>query len=198
VEKRRAAARAKKAGRGRGRGRGTDQGGGRGRGRTSAAQQPPETEGIVAAGTKFKKVFEEGTFEGIVLSALEQTFIDRGHILIMSPKGHPELAGKGIEFSWGVGKKYFIKINKCKGKDLHDNTHTSFTVLDLPQARRNSPRTRRCRAACDTVGKSEGQLATSFALVEKFCKDHKAHRNILDQDTKEIKAVLARNGITTC
>ena len=68
VEKRRAAARAKKAGRGRGRGRGTDQGGGRGRGRTSAAQQPPETEGIVAAGTKFKKVFEEGTFEDIVLS----------------------------------------------------------------------------------------------------------------------------------
>ena len=307
VENRRAAARAKKAGRGRGRGRGTDQGGGRGRGRTAAAPQPPETEGVVAAGTKFKKVFDEGTFDGIVLSydaeaklysvrysdgdqedldaaelegymgtgiipgyidkpkgmqqylwerglyfetkmnpscehqgclkkgqgcpmltavnpkkpdlhkrdhsycmktvlgncrdfamelsALEQKFIDRGHTLIMSPKGHPELAGKGIEFSWGVSKKYFRKINNCKGKDLHDNIYTSFEVLDLPQARRNSRRTRRYRAAYDTAGKSEEQLATSFALVEKFCRDHKAHRNILDQDTKEIKAVLARNGI---
>jgi hypothetical protein len=69
-----------------------------------------------------------------------------------------------------------------------NNTHMSFAVLDLPQARRNSRRTRRYRAAHDTVGKSEEQLATSFALVEKFCKDHKAHRNVLDQDTKEIKA----------
>jgi hypothetical protein len=88
------------------------------------------------------------------LSALEQKFIDRGHILAMSPKGHPELAGKGIGFSWGVSKKYFREINNYKGKDLHDNTHTSFTVLDLPQARRNSRRTRRYRAACGTVGKS--------------------------------------------
>jgi hypothetical protein len=101
-----------------------------------------------------------------------------------------------MEFSWGVSKKYFRKINNYKGEDLHDNTHTSFTVLDLPQARRNSRRTRRYRAAHDTVGKPEKQLATSFALVEKFCKDHKAHRNISDQDTKKIKAVLARNDIT--
>ena len=113
----------------------------------------------------------------------------------MSPKGHPELAGKGIEFSWGVSKKYFRKINNCKGKDLHANIEKSFTVIDLPQARRNAQRTRSYRAAYDTTGKSEEQLATSFALVEKFCKDHKCHRNILDQDTKEIKAVLAKHGI---
>jgi hypothetical protein len=131
------------------------------------------------------------------LSALEQKFIDRGHILIMSPKGHPELAGKGIEFSWGVSKKYFRKINNCKGKDLHENILTSFSVIDLPQARRNARRTRRYRAAYDVTGKTEEQLATSFELVEKFCKDHKCHRNILDQDTKEIKAVLARHGIFT-
>jgi hypothetical protein len=54
------------------------------------------------------------------LSAFEQKFIDRGLVLIMSPKGHPGPAGngKGIEFSWGVSKKYFRKINDCKGKDL--------------------------------------------------------------------------------
>ena len=66
VEKKRADAKAKKAGRGRG--RGTSQGSGRGRGRTAAIQNPPDTEGIIAAGTKFKKVFDEGTYEGTVLS----------------------------------------------------------------------------------------------------------------------------------
>ena len=115
----------------------------------------------------------------------------------MSPKGHPELAGKGIEFSWGVSKKHFRKINNCKGKDLHENILTSFSVPDLPRARRNASRTRRHRAARDVTGKTEEQLATSFELVEKFCKDHECHRNMLDQDTKEIKAVLARHGVFT-
>jgi hypothetical protein len=26
----------------------------------------------------------------------------RGHILIVSPKCHPELAGSGIEYAWGI------------------------------------------------------------------------------------------------
>jgi hypothetical protein len=35
-------------------------------------------------------------------SALEEKFRVLGRGLTMSPKGHPELAGEGIEFSWGV------------------------------------------------------------------------------------------------
>ena len=35
-------------------------------------------------------------------SALEQLVHGRGHILLMSPKGHPELAGKGIESMRGA------------------------------------------------------------------------------------------------
>ena len=42
-------------------------------------------------------------------------------ILLMSPKGQPELAGKGIEFSWGVSKEYFRKISNVYGRDLHSN-----------------------------------------------------------------------------
>ena len=33
-------------------------------------------------------------------SAIQEKFRVLGHGLIMSPKGHPELDGKGIEFSW--------------------------------------------------------------------------------------------------
>ena len=75
--------------------------------------------------------------------ALEEKSRLRGMALIMSPKGHPELAGKGIEFSWGVSKKHFRKINNCVGKDLHANIVKSFEALDLAQSMRNSRRTRR-------------------------------------------------------
>lgn len=35
----------------------------------------------------------------------------RGHILVMSPKSHPEVAGVGIEYSWGMSKKDYRKVN---------------------------------------------------------------------------------------
>ena len=38
----------------------------------------------------------------------------RGHILVMSPKGHCELAGQGIEYDWGKMKQNFRRKNKYK------------------------------------------------------------------------------------
>ena len=35
----------------------------------------------------------------------------RGHILQMSPKCHPELAGHGIEYAWGAAKLRFRRDN---------------------------------------------------------------------------------------
>ena len=125
-------------------------------------------------------------------SALEEKFRDLGMILLMSPKGHPELAGKGIEFSWGVSKKYFRKINNCVGKDLHSNMLKSFTVIDLAQSMRNSRRTRRYRDACDTRRKTY-QAHDCHLSVEKYVASHKCHRNILDQETAYIKSVLAKH-----
>jgi len=49
---------------------------------------------------------------------LEELVHSRGHILLMSPKGHPELAGKGVEYAWGAAKLLFRKINDCKVKNL--------------------------------------------------------------------------------
>ena len=127
-------------------------------------------------------------------SALEEKYLQRGMILIMSPKGHPELAGKGIEFSWGVSKKYFRKINNCVGKDLHKNILKSFTVLDLQQSMRNSRRTRRYRDAYDTT-RADYESHDCHTSVEKYVAKHKCHRNIMDQETAYIKAVLAKHNI---
>ncbi|CAM9391459.1 unnamed protein product, partial [Sphacelaria rigidula] len=37
-------------------------------------------------------------------TALQHTVESRGHILLMSPKYHPGVAGVGIEYSWGISK----------------------------------------------------------------------------------------------
>jgi hypothetical protein len=65
------------------------------------------------------------------LSALEKKYIDRGEIPLFCAKGHPELAGKGVEFCWGVSKRNFRKINDVVAKHLHANIMKSFEVLDL-------------------------------------------------------------------
>ena len=45
-------------------------------------------------------------------SALQALVEALGHILVMSPKGHCELAGQGIEYDWGKPKQNFRRKNK--------------------------------------------------------------------------------------
>ena len=123
-------------------------------------------------------------------SALEKKYIDRGDIPLFCAKGHPELAGKGVEFCWGVSKRNFRKINDSVGKNLHANILKSFQVLDLATTRRCSRRTRRYRA-----GYASGEGTASYEDVEKFVALHKCHRNIFDQEKKWIKQELNKHGI---
>ena len=126
-------------------------------------------------------------------SALQEKFRVLGHGLIMSPKGHPELAGKGIEFSWGISKKYFRSMPKKTSTGIHQNILKSFSVMDLRQSLKNSRRTRRYRNAYDNTDGSRDHKCHED--VEKFVRNHKCHRNILDQDTAEINKVLIEHGI---
>jgi hypothetical protein len=51
--------------------------------------------------------------------ALQEVIESEGHLLIFSPKCHPELAGNGIEFAWGKMKFNFRnKINNRKPTDV--------------------------------------------------------------------------------
>lgn len=55
-------------------------------------------------------------------TALQHTVESRGHILLLSPKCHPEVAGVGIEYSWGMSKSKFRReINDGVPKNLHAN-----------------------------------------------------------------------------
>ena len=39
------------------------------------------------------------------VGAMEKLVASEGHICLFSSKGHPEIAGAGIEYDWGVSKK---------------------------------------------------------------------------------------------
>jgi hypothetical protein len=133
--------------------------------------------------TKLLLAFNDFANEG---SLLQNVVVGRGHILLFSPKCHPELAGAGIEYSWGKAKKYFRKINaaagaKCSVQEFHRRVTEALEGVSLENCRAFSRRTRRYRAVYQQVA-SGAVDNMSFSLIEKMVKQHKTHRNILDQE----------------
>jgi hypothetical protein len=104
----------------------------------------------------------------------------------MSPKGHPEIAGLGIEYSWGKSKMEYRRLNDCVPKHMHANILESFEFLTLERVRKYARKTREYKRAyrikhgqqsCTTAESLEG-----FAAVQKFVKHSASHRCTLDQD----------------
>lgn len=117
-------------------------------------------------------------------TALQHTVESRGHILLLSPKYHPEVAGVGIEYSWGMSKLKFRRdINDEVPKHLHDNIVASMcreSILTLGRVRRFA---RRCRDYCRGyfAHENDGPIE-SKENIEKMRKVAKAHRNIIDME----------------
>ena len=55
------------------------------------------------------------------IGAMQDLVQSYGHIVLFSPKGHPELAGAGIEFDWGVSKKDFRRNNNHVAKNCEND-----------------------------------------------------------------------------
>ena len=53
----------------------------------------------------------------------------------MSPKCHPELAGVGIEYSWGKAKMYFRRHTDHIGRHQHANIEKAMSPVVLTLAR---------------------------------------------------------------
>ena len=123
------------------------------------------------------------------VSAFHKLVHDQGHILQTSPKGHPELAGVGVEYSWGGSKLDYRRKNDCVAKNLHKNISSSFKVLTKARARKYARRARSYRRAYKHIaaaGKDAEERAGSFLSVEKFVKECKIHRCILNQETRHL------------
>lgn len=129
-----------------------------------------------------------------------QTLVElRGHILVMSPKGHCELAGElqrshshscicwqlvadpkhpvagnGIEYDWGRMKQNFRRKNRYA--DFHGLILSSMGPESLPlsTSRKFSRKARSYRRAY-----REG-VDNELSCIEKMVKTYKAHRNAAD------------------
>eukprot|EP01051_Picozoa_sp_SAG22_P000981 SAG22_NODE_33_length_27588_cov_104.174652_12_plen_208_part_00 len=109
-------------------------------------------------------------------SELELLLADRGHILVMSPKCHPELAGQGVEYSWGASKLYYRR----RAAHFHDNVLKALAQVD----RRFERRAREYRRA---LKDPENHC---FDKIESCRRTFKTHRNAVDFDAKFIRTAF--------
>ena len=127
------------------------------------------------------------------MTLLEKHVFERGHLLIMSPKGHPEIAGVGVEYCWGKAKREFRQRNDLMPKHLHQNIVAAFETLSLYRVRRFARKTREYKRAYARVhglfGHGEEEKLKGFAAVEKFVKQAKTHRCTMDQDRAFVLSV---------
>ena len=102
--------------------------------------------------------------------------------IVVTPKYHPEIAGKGIEYSWGMAKKKFRNIElvkKATKQQFHNSVRTSIEHVEVKHARKFSGRSRRYMMAYKNINKKE----LTYSIIEKFVKkEKKSHRSVEDDD----------------
>ncbi len=133
-------------------------------------------------------------------SAMEQLAADLSNqnmtvSIMTSPKYHCEIAGEGIEYAWGMAKKYYrsLKLEQKKGKNtFKESVLESLKTVKVEQTRQFSGRARRYMIAYQHYAKAikeKGEKPT-YPMIEKFMKQCKTHRNAADQVTGWISKVL--------
>ena len=117
-------------------------------------------------------------------TAMQDLVESRGHILCLSPKYSPEVAGVGVEFSFGRSKMSFRRTyNDRVAAHLQDNVLRSIStegpdaVLPLSLVWKYARRARDYMRAYADPSKP-----SNFLLIEKMCKKVKTHRCVQDQD----------------
>ena len=131
-----------------------------------------------------------------------------------SPKYHPEIAGKGIEFNWGCAKKWYrqqplrLKQTKALYRDLV-NAATNIEVLSLDRVRMFAARQRSYILTYNyLIGQEEAEGGhveqdrpiilmpkMSESLIQRIQrqirKGHKSHHEMRDIDSGYLDDVLS-------
>ena len=110
--------------------------------------------------------------------------------LLVSPKYHCELAGEGVEYCWGLSKR-FIHNKGLEAK----NTKKKFEIVvreAIEYVRKDhvekfAAKCRRYMMAYKNI--ENGSMGLTYEWVERFVKKTKTHRNILDQERGFIEEV---------
>jgi hypothetical protein len=140
-----------------------------------------------------------------------------GVLVDRSPKCHPEVAGEGIEYSWGCAKGKYRRLplmDKRRKENFRNSVRQCLdrtTVLTIERQRMFSKRARQYMLAYHSieVSKEKRELAgaaenkndkheMSAYLVEKIIKLYKSHRGATDFDSAYINAIVndMKSGVT--
>jgi hypothetical protein len=124
-------------------------------------------------------------------TALQHVGDELGAAVIITPKFHAELAGEGVEYSWGISKGVYRRkpLQSKKGKEsfkrLVDEC-TSRDILSTNTVRKLSRRARAYICAYYSLYESkrngDDMPALTLPLIERLVKSFKTHRAAIDFD----------------
>jgi hypothetical protein len=138
------------------------------------------------------------------MTALQHVGKELGVSVIISPKFHAEMAGEGIEYSWGITKGLYrrkplnSKRSKEKFKELVLEC-TSRDILRTATVRKLSRRARAYICAYYSLYQSNNDTADNntpttltLPLIERLVKAFKTHRAAIDFDAGFVNAFVPK------
>ena len=127
-----------------------------------------------------------------------------------TPKCHPEMAGEGIEYLWGLAKMWYRKapITKKRSKDTFRKLVKEATdcgsVLNICRVRSCSKKARaymklyKAVQELSTEGDDYSSIPDKFSVMEGALKSYskqkrkgKTHRSVLDRNAPDIMEIAA-------
>jgi hypothetical protein len=125
------------------------------------------------------------------VTALQHEENELGVSVLITPKFQSEMAGKGVEYSWGVSKNVYRRrpLNSKKGnKSFKALVHecTSRDILSTKMVRKLSRRAQSYIFAYFALHKSKNNgndmPSLTLPLIERLVKAFKTHRAAVDFD----------------
>jgi len=118
--------------------------------------------------------------------------------ITFTPKFHCEIAGEGIEYAWGLAKKYYRRIPYREKRSFNQfvvSVKTSLSKVTLDMSRRFSQKARSYMLGYHHQQKEKNcevrvKVESSFDYNEKIHKLYKSHRDISTTDFAFISAVI--------
>ena len=118
-----------------------------------------------------------------VLRELSEKAGDSEIRLLTSPKYHCELAGEGVEYVWGLAKRFYrsVEIGEKRTKEKFQKTvRESILFVRKDHVINFGGKCRRYMMAYNAYDSNGDPL--TYKLIERFVRISKTHRNIADQD----------------
>ena len=105
--------------------------------------------------------------------------------LLTSPKYHCEIAGEGIEFSWGLVKKRYrnIQLEETYTKEKFKLcVQKCIATVSKKHTQKFASKARCYMMAYKNIPTND----LTYNIIEKFVKEHKCHRSVVDHDSAYI------------